>query len=149
MTIAFKPQPSPQPSTIGRGSPLSLWKRARERGTLKNMALACTLALTASPLWAHTKLLQQNPAANASVTAPAKVQLEFSEALEPAFSSIHLLTAQGEEVTLEKAVVDNAAPKTLSVAVPKLAPGSYTVKWSVVAKDGHRSKNSYSFSVKP
>lgn len=107
------------------------------------------LAFASTPLWAHTKLLQQSPAANATVIAPAQVQLDFSAALEPAFGSIRLYNAKGEEIPLAKAAVGEQTPKTLTVALPKLAAGNYTIKWSVVAKDGHRSKNSYTFSVKP
>ncbi len=37
--------------------------------------------------------------------------------------------------------------RTLSVPLKPLAPGNYTVRWAVVAEDGHRTEGSYTFTV--
>ncbi|MDO8328855.1 MAG: copper homeostasis periplasmic binding protein CopC [Fluviicoccus sp.] len=113
-----------------------------------SVALILMSGLHAGTALAHAKLMQSYPAAHAVVDAPAAVSVSFNEALEPAFSQLTVLDSQGVRVATEKAGVDEATHKTLSVPVPKLAPGSYTVKWAVVSVDGHRIKGQYTFGVK-
>lgn len=110
--------------------------------------LALTLALGAAQAWAHAKPVQQSPAANANGPAPKAVSLAFSEAIEPAFSSLTITDATGNKINTAKATVDEASHKTLSTPLPPLPAGSYIVTWAVVAHDGHRSHGSYRFTVK-
>ncbi|AOK31092.1 copper resistance protein [Burkholderia singularis] len=107
-------------------------------------ALALTLPGFAS---AHAKPEQTQPPANAVVAAPSDVVINFTETLEPAFSSIAVVDAAGVLVTTDKSIVD-ASRKHMSVALKPLQPGAYTVKWVAVATDGHRTQGSYKFSVK-
>jgi methionine-rich copper-binding protein CopC len=39
-------------------------------------------------------------------------------------------------------------PKLLTLLLPALAPGSYTVQYQVLSVDGHTVKASYKFSIK-
>lgn len=104
------------------------------------------LSVAYSPqLLAHAHPQQQSPAANAVISTPAEVRMTFSEPLEAAFSQITVLNAKGDSVTANKATVDG---QSLVLVLPALTAGRYTVKWAVVASDGHRSKGNYSFSVK-
>jgi methionine-rich copper-binding protein CopC len=54
----------------------------------------------------------------------------------------------GTAVTKEKAKVDGANPRVMTVAVPKLASGTYTVQWAVMTADAHKTKGTYTFKVK-
>ena len=108
---------------------------------------ASLLLTVASPVWAHAKPEQMSPQANQVVAAPKEVQIDFSEALEPSFSSIEVLNAKGTQVNTASAKVDAKAEKTLRVALPVLPTGKYQVKWNAVARDGHRTHGDYSFSV--
>lgn len=36
----------------------------------------------------------------------------------------------------------------MTVAVPKLASGTYTVQWAVMTADAHKTKGTYTFKVK-
>jgi hypothetical protein len=119
---------------------------------LRNVGLAFSLFLltwiAATPAaFAHTHPTKMMPAANATVSAPANVMIHFSEALEPKFSMITLTDAAGHVVSKEPSVVSPDATM-MTLPLPKLAPGVYTVKWIGVAVDTHRSQGDYRFTVK-
>ncbi|RQZ11517.1 copper resistance protein CopC [Burkholderia sp. Bp9031] len=96
---------------------------------------------------AHPKTLE--PAANATLSsAPHAVTIDFSETLEPAFSSIAVTDSNGQSVVDAKSVVDAGNRKRMHVALANLAPGAYTVTWVAVASDGHRTQGRYTFTLK-
>ncbi|KAF1032583.1 MAG: Protein YobA [Burkholderia lata] len=115
-------------------------------------AIVATGAIVAAaPIaaFAHGKLESAAPATGSTVdTAPDTVRLTFNEDLEPAFSSVKVSDANGNAVTQEKAKVDAANPRVMTVAMPKLGPGAYTVQWAAMTADAHRTKGTYTFRVK-
>lgn len=56
------------------------------------------------------------------------------------------LTTQGAAPVVVTAPVAPAAA-TVSVALPRLAPGTYTAAWAAEGPDGHRMSGSVSFMV--
>ncbi|WP_263409395.1 copper resistance protein CopC [Terriglobus tenax] len=106
-------------------------------------ALSCVPAAFAH---AHPKIMV--PASDSTGPAPAKIVVTFSEAVEPKFSSLTLTDEKGTAISKEKSVGDPGDTKTLSLAVPKLAPGDYLVHWVSVAPDGHKMQGEYKFTVK-
>ncbi len=104
------------------------------------------LVMAGASALAHTHPEQMMPAANSTVTSPANVTIHFSEALEPKFSMITVKDATGHMVNKEPSVVTDA--KTMTLPLPTLAPGIYTVNWVGVAADTHRSQGDYKFTVK-
>lgn len=98
--------------------------------------------------WAHPRPVQQAPAPNTTVSAPATVSILYNEPIESALSHLNVLDAQGKKVNTTKAHVADGNHKSLEVALPKLSPGQYKVQWAVVANDGHRTHDSYAFTVK-
>ena len=104
--------------------------------------------LLAVPAFAHSHPVTMLPAADSTVSAPGKVEIHFSEGLEPKFSSITVVSAEGHVVTKETSKLDDADNKHLWLALPALTPGLYTVKWVAAAVDGHRSTGEYKFTVK-
>ena len=89
------------------------------------------------------------PAVGSTVDAsPRALRLTFNEDLEPAFSTVKVVDANGALVTKEKAKVDASNPRVLTIAVPKLASGAYTVQWVVMTHDSHKTKGIYTFAVK-
>jgi methionine-rich copper-binding protein CopC len=115
---------------------------------LHTLVLACaaTAALFAAPYAAaHAMLKESSPAANSTVGAPKEISLVFNEKVEPAFSSAKLTDAGGKEIAASKAQVDG---DKLTLAVPELAPGAYSVQWVGVGNDGHRRKGQFQFTVK-
>jgi hypothetical protein len=117
------------------------------RATAKLTALAAGLAL-ASAAFAHVFPQKQEPGAGTTVAAPPQVRVIFDGPLEPAFSSLTVTDASGKQVTTQKASVDPHAPTTMTVPLPSLAAGHYTVHWVAVASDGHRTHGDYGFDVK-
>jgi methionine-rich copper-binding protein CopC len=112
------------------------------------LAALCATVATAGNAWAHAHPKSMVPGADATVAAPAEVSITFTEALEQAFSSLTVRDAAGHAVANGKAEVAGATHTVMRLAVPALAPGVYTVQWVAVARDGHRTNGSYSFTVK-
>ncbi|WP_024974060.1 copper homeostasis periplasmic binding protein CopC [Ralstonia pickettii] len=112
-------------------------------------SLTAAIAIAPSIVFAHGKLESVEPAAGSSVsTVTSPLRMTFNEELEPAFSTAHVTDAKGNAVSTEKAKVDNTNPRSLTVNVPKLAAGTYSVEWSVMTHDGHKTKGRYNFTVK-
>jgi methionine-rich copper-binding protein CopC len=110
---------------------------------------AALIALAAGSAHAHARLQSSDPAPSSTLASPPHaIRLQFTEALEPAFSKIVLRDAAGNEVHLPKAVPDKASPAVLAVALPPLAAGGYRVQWTAVARDGHTTKGEFRFRVR-
>src|SRR6185436_1835740 len=110
--------------------------------------LFCLLALASSALWAHAYLVKSIPAQRAVLHhSPAKIELWFSERLEPKYSSFVLRDAKGKLVETEKAEVGSDDPKRLSVRLAPLVQGRYLVKYRVLSVDGHIVEGEVPFSV--
>jgi copper transport protein len=100
---------------------------------------------------AHAELVSSTPAANASLReSPAAVTMTFSEPIDPATASVHLLDQLQQAVTGVGAVQVDATGLVASVDVPKLDPGVYTVSYRVTsATDGHVTAGIWAFLVDP
>ena len=97
-----------------------------------------------SGAYAHPKLLSATPAQNATVAAPARIELHFSERLIPQFSGADvMMTAHGGTAALGE------DGRTL-VITPRsaLRAGRYSVSWHVVSADTHRITGNYAFTVR-
>ena len=110
-------------------------------------ALLCIFLIAVPAAFAHTHPVSMTPAANSSVAAPTSISITFTGDLEPKFSSITLADASGKVVSIAKSVVDPKDAKIMTLALPKLPPGVYTVTWVAVAMDSHREKDSYKFTI--
>jgi len=101
--------------------------------------------LLATPAIAHARLVNSDPAANAKVKSPGQIKLQFSESLEPAFSSAGLTDAGGKTVPVSKSVGGD----TITLLPLTLKPGVYKVTWHSVGQDTHRLAGSFGFTVIP
>ncbi|HUO01533.1 MAG TPA: copper resistance protein CopC [Rhizomicrobium sp.] len=108
--------------------------------------LAC-LMLSALPALANARLLKATPANGARVRSPARVQLTFSEALEPAFSGALLLDKDGRNWTADPVRIDGPILRLRPSA--RLPAGAYTVSWHSVGHEGHRLEGQIRFTVRP
>lgn len=106
------------------------------------------LILSAVPALAHAVPKAMTPAPDSTVSAPTEISMTFSEDLEPKFSVIKLLDSTGAIVSKEASVLDKADAKHMTLALPKLPPGVYTVQWTSSATDGHRLSRTYTFTIK-
>jgi methionine-rich copper-binding protein CopC len=103
-----------------------------------------------APADPHAVLVKSVPAARAMLSRPpGRVQLWFSERLEPAFSSVTVWSASGAQVDKRDASVSPDDPKQLSVTLRALEPGIYTVRCRILSVDGHVVEASFPFTIKP
>ncbi len=111
-------------------------------------AAVAALTATLSTALAHGTVQSASPANGAALdTPPTEIRLNFSEALEPAFTSVKLLNAAGQAVpTPEKAHVEDG--KTVVLPLPALSRGSYKAQWMSVGHDGHHIHGDLDFTVK-
>jgi len=119
--------------------------------------LLCCLIL-ASALWcagaggaqAHAFLDRASPAVGSTVhTPPTEVRIQYTEELEPAYSTAHVEDASGATVSTADAHVDPNERSVLIVPVGALKPGRYKVVWKVLSVDTHVTNGTFSFTVAP
>ena len=115
------------------------------------LAAAVLLAgvLAAPPVEAHAVLARSSPPHRAVLTqAPERVDLWFSERLEPAYSTASVWSEAGAQVDARDVAVAPDDPRRLSVSLATRAPGHYTVKYRVLSVDGHIVDSLIIFTVK-
>lgn len=99
---------------------------------------------------AHAYPKKQKPVPNATLQeAPKQVAILFSEALEPAFSSLKVTNQQANTVNRGDSHVASDNPRRMVAPLQSLQPGIYTVHWHAVSVDGHTTEGQYQFSIKP
>ena len=111
-----------------------------------------TLALLAGSgtAWSHAHLKTANPAPDSTVqTAPEAVTINFTEGIEPRFSSIEVQDAAGHRVDKGAAATSPGNNKRLSVGLQPLNPGAYKVVWHAMSVDTHKTNGTFQFTVKP
>jgi len=115
----------------------------------KFIAIATAFMLSTSVAFGHASLVQSIPASGAVVPPGALApQLEFSEPIEMKFSSFKLFDSSGNEISMGESKPTTPDGKTITLTFPTLAAGGHVLRWSVVAKDGHRSKGDVKFDVR-
>lgn len=108
----------------------------------------CATFLIVPASFAHTHPVSMAPSSDSTVEAPASIVMHFSGDMEPKFSSITVSNATGHVVNVAASSVASDDKKLMSVALPTLPPGTYTVDWVAVSVDTHRSQGEYKFTVK-
>ncbi len=109
----------------------------------------CLFGTVPPAVSAHATPTSYVPVAGASVlSAPSRIEINFSEHIEPDASGIKVLGQDGVEIQEGKATLDSSDPRHLTVGLKDKGDGVYTVSWQVVSvDDGHFTKGSYSFLV--
>jgi methionine-rich copper-binding protein CopC len=123
-------------------------RRAHGSRTATKLGTLLAGLVLAGAAAAHVFPQKQEPGAGKTVSSPAQVRVSFDGPLEPAFSSLTVSDAGGKQVNTEKSTVDAHQPDVMTVPLPTLAAGHYTVHWIAVADDGHRTHGDYGFDVK-
>ncbi|HEY3341809.1 MAG TPA: copper resistance protein CopC, partial [Anaerolineae bacterium] len=125
----------------------------RSRKFLAVLCVVCVvpglLLSLASIATAHANYVRSVPeAGSVSPISPRVVQVWFSEPVDPAASSLSVLNATGKAVSNADSHIATDDARSLSVTVPPLAQGTYTVLWQTLsAVDGHTAKGSFPFTV--
>lgn len=118
---------------------------------LLNLALSfCFLGGLAPPVWAHARVEGTVPAAGARLSAsPERIEIRFTESIEPRLSGFKLFNAQEATMTLAREADDGDRHK-ISASVPApLTAGEYRVEWKALSEDGHPVSGEFGFTVSP
>jgi methionine-rich copper-binding protein CopC len=111
-------------------------------------ALAAAAVLWAGAASAHAFLKTSSPAVGSTLAhAPSQVVINFTEGVEPLFSSISVENAQGAREDVGKPHLAGGDTH-LAVKVKPLPPGTYTVVWHATATDTHKTEGSFKFTVR-
>jgi methionine-rich copper-binding protein CopC len=111
------------------------------------VALAALL-LGAGVASGHAFLDHAEPRVGSTVkAAPAQVRVWFTQDLEPAFSTLEVVSEAGDRVDRGPAKVDSGSPALLQVPLKPLGPGTYRVKWRVLSVDTHVTEGDFTFRV--
>jgi len=93
---------------------------------------------------AHAQLQKSSPADNSVITtSPPSLVLNFSEAARLTVLSIQ----KGSEPEQKLKPLPTAAAQQISVPLPPLTPGTYSVNWRVVSDDGHVMAGALHFTL--
>lgn len=123
----------------------------RRSFTLGLVAAAALLASGA--LFAHPKIVATMPADHTEVSAPATIEITFSETLMTQLSGADLTmtekpgTTGSTKIEAKTAASTDARSLVITPAHP-LTQGAYRVDWHAVSTDTHAVKGSFSFRVK-
>ena len=98
---------------------------------------------------AHANLRESSPQPSEELdSAPERVIIWFTEPIEPAFSNIMVIAADGTNVSTGEPVFDPTEPTAMWVPLANLENGTYTVVWrNVSSVDGHKVTGSFLFAV--
>src|SRR2546430_3302444 len=99
---------------------------------------------------AHAILLSSNPVKDAVlVSSPAVVHMQFSEDLNPTFSTASVVNAANHRVDLNDAQISSDDSREMDISLkPSLPSDVYVVVWQTQsAADGHVLRGSFLFKV--
>src|SRR3977135_59188 len=111
-----------------------------------NLAAGALLTLAAFGAQAHAHLKASNPKEGAVVTEmPTAISLTFSES-----ARITAVSIQKDQETKQKLTAPTTTGEQISIEVPTLAPGAYTLSWRVASTDdNHIMSGELHFKVAP
>ena len=86
---------------------------------------------------AHAVLIEADPPLNSQVMqAPTEIRYVFNERVEKELFYIRLYDAEGEQVTKNQAEISENQ-RDISLKLPSLKEGTYTVTYHILSGDGH------------
>jgi methionine-rich copper-binding protein CopC len=116
------------------------------------LVLAAGLGLGAPAAgWGHAVVLEAEPAHDAVLArAPARIVLRFNSRIEAGLTRVALTTGDGRAVAQPAGpagpvVVEG--PDRLAVPLAPLPPGTYVLRYRVLAADGHVTEGALRFTV--
>jgi methionine-rich copper-binding protein CopC len=117
---------------------------------LTSAMIIVALTLAAPPASSHAFLARSAPPAGSTMSAsPDTVTITYTESVEPNFSTIEVRAATGTRVDKADLHVTGGAGRQLSVGLPPLPPGQYTVVWHVTSVDTHKTEGNFDFTISP
>jgi copper resistance protein C len=110
-------------------------------------ALLATVLSSPMIASAHSFPEKESPSAGQKIASPpSEVVIDFDAPIEKLFAKLEVTGADGQNLASGAPQVSDNGIR-MSVKVPALKPGDYTVKWAVVGIDTHHTEGSYTFTV--
>jgi len=123
--------------------------RTREFSRVRMAGLLATvvaLLLGGSLLEGHAVLKDSSPMANGTVEGPdVPIRLHYNVRVDAALSKLELLNP--DQSTTSLAIGKQPAADTLTSEAKGLKPGTYKIRWQVLAPDGHITRGEVPFTV--
>jgi copper resistance protein C len=95
---------------------------------------------------AHAVLIEATPTADSAIAGPdLAIKLRFNVRIDRSRSRLTLALADGKTTALK--ISDQGSPDTVSAQATGLGPGSYHLRWQVLAADGHITRGDIPFRV--
>ena len=103
---------------------------------------------TTTPLSAHAYPAVSMPNNGATLKEPpSEVRIQFTEAIEMAFSAVTVVGPNKEVVSQGK--LRKLADNTVAIGLKPLLAGNYTVQWQVLSGDTHVTEGVLRFTIAP
>jgi methionine-rich copper-binding protein CopC len=110
-----------------------------------SFCLACAASAAAS---AHAIIIASEPTVDAQVKGPdVPLTLRFNSRIDRERSRLTLTAAGGK--TWPLTMSEATSPDTLRATASGLPPGGYTLRWQVLAIDGHITRGDIPFRIAP
>jgi methionine-rich copper-binding protein CopC len=121
--------------------------RSRVRAAVLASLIFVLCVAFAARVEAHAVLKSSSPTMGATVTGPdVPITLTFNVRIDAQRSKLKLLLPDNSEQDLPTGT--QSAPDTLATTAKGLKPGAYSIRWQVLAPDGHISRGEIPFTVK-
>lgn len=112
---------------------------------LSCLLISLTLAAVPAAAWAHAILIDSTPAANATVAGqPVDFTLRYNTRIDHKRSR---LTLTLPDRTTKVLPIAESSPDDELVTAAALPPGAYSLRWQVLATDGHITRGDVPFTV--
>ncbi len=105
----------------------------------------CVLVAYSIAAYAHAVLVKAAPGAHSTVAGTTiTVKLQFNVRVDPKRSRVALVLPDKSQKLLS---VSQPAPELLESQLTGLANGDYSIRWQVLASDGHITQGEIPFKV--
>ncbi len=100
------------------------------------------------PVWAHAYPAVSVPNNGATLKEPpSEVRIQFTEAIELAFSAVTVIGPNKEIVSQGK--LRKLADDSVAIGLKPLQAGNYSVEWQVLSVDTHVTEGVLRFTIAP
>ncbi len=112
---------------------------------IRPMPLLLLIGLAPSPALAHAILVDSTPAANGTLTPGHEaILLRFNSRIDRERSRLTLIAPDHSQTRIP---VGDDGPPDVMTAATDLKGGDYTLRWQVLAVDGHITRGDVPFKV--
>jgi methionine-rich copper-binding protein CopC len=113
----------------------------------RRLAMLAFLVLAPLPAQAHAILVESAPAISGSAKAgPVAFKLRFNSRIDHARSRLTLTRPDKTQAVLP---IASGGPEEVLSTTADLMPGAYSLRWQVLAIDGHITRGDIVFTVTP